>query len=63
MKLFEERELRLAGENDEDMLFLKSLHPYMKEARDKLNLRLQMMTVVKDFLNGEKLFDLNINER
>lgn len=40
---------------DDDMLFLKSLHPYMQRAKDKLNLRYTVLAAVKEYLKDEAL--------
>lgn len=40
---------------DEDMFFLKSLHPYMQKAKDKLSLRCELMEHIKKFLVNEEL--------
>lgn len=58
LKMYENRERNREYENDEDMLFLKSLYPYMKKTVDKLTLRCDILTLIKDHLKSEELLGL-----
>lgn len=51
IKVFEEQGKHRAEEHDDHMLFLKSLHPYLKKAEDHLSLRVEIMRVIKDSMN------------
>jgi hypothetical protein len=52
LKLMEQR----AETEDEDMFFLKSLHPYLKQIRDKLMVQIAMITLVRDHLRDPPLY-------
>jgi hypothetical protein len=56
IKVFEEREKNCT--EDADLIFLRSLHPFLQKARDKLELCMQITSVIKDFLRSEELLDL-----
>lgn len=55
VKFYEQRAENRKIDTD-DMLFLKSLYPFMKKAEDKLALRLNILTTIRrDFLQSEQI--------
>ena len=43
----------MEAENDEDMLFFKSLIPQVKKAKDPFTLKLKIMNTIRDHLDAE----------